>query len=107
MQKLRPLDDRVFVRVSSEDSIEFDDGLSLIATAGGIYLMDDENSELKLPKPAEVIAVGSGRLDYYGKRIPIEVQVGQMVWIKRHAGIELEIDGEKLLSIQERDILLK
>ncbi len=89
--RLRPLTDRVIVRPLKQDE----------KTANGIYL--PENAKEK-PHEAEVIAVGPGRLDE-GKRIALDVKVGDKVIYSQYAGTEIKADGEELLILRESDIL--
>ena len=90
--KIRPLDDRVVVEpIEAEET-----------TAGGIVLPDTAKEK---PQKGKVIAVGPGRLDENGKRIPMEVKEGDVVLFSKYAGTEVKIDDEEYLIMREDDIL--
>jgi len=90
--KLKPLGDRVVVRpLTGEET-----------TKSGIVLPDTAKEK---PQEAEVLAVGPGRTDDNGKRLPMEVQVGNKVLFAKFSGTEFKVDGDELLVLSERDIL--
>ena len=60
-----------------------------------------------LGKKGKVLAVGPGRLDDNGKRVPMEVSSGDRVLYSKYAGTEVKLDGEELLVVSSRDILAK
>ncbi len=91
--KLRPLGDRVVV-----EPIEHEETF-----AGGQLVLPETAKER--PQQGEVLAVGAGRKDEQGKRIPMDVEVGQIVLFAKYAGTEVKIDGKKLLILKESDIL--
>ncbi|MCY0895312.1 MAG: co-chaperone GroES [Alicyclobacillaceae bacterium] len=88
---LRPMADRVVVRPLKREE----------KTAGGLYL--PENAKEK-PQEAEVIAVGPGRYEE-GKRLPMDVTVGQKIVYSKYSGTEIKLDGEEILILRESDIL--
>ena len=89
--KLRPLHDRVIVkRVENETK-----------TASGIVIPD---SAAEKPDQGEVLAVGPGRRDDKGERIPMDVQVGDVVIYGKFGGNEVKVDGEKYLLMRADDI---
>ncbi len=90
--KLRPLGSHVIVRRLEEDE----------KTPGGIIIPDTAKDK---PQRGEVIAVGKGRVLKNGKRLPLEVMVGDKVLFGKYAGEEVEIHGEKYLIMEEDDIL--
>ena len=91
---LKPLEDRVIVEtVESED-----------VTASGIYLPDTAQEK---PQRGKVIAVGDGRLDKEGKRIPVDVKKGDVVIYSKYGGTEVKIDGKEVLILKASDILAK
>ena len=92
--KLQPLGDRVVVQPSSEEDV----------TKGGIILPDTAKEK---PQRGVVIAVGPGRLDDEGKRIPMEVKKGDKVIYSKYAGSEIKQDDEEVLILRESDILAK
>ncbi len=90
--KVRPLNDRILVRrVSSEEK-----------TKGGIIIPDSAKEK---PQEAEVVAVGHGRVDDKGKRVPVDVKKGDRVLFSKWGGSEIKADGEELLILKEEDIL--
>lgn len=92
--KLQPLGDRVVVQPSTEEDV----------TKGGIILPDTAKEK---PQRGVVIAVGPGRLDEEGKRIPMEVKKGDKVIYAKYAGSEIKQDDEDVLILRESDILAK
>jgi chaperonin GroES len=92
--KLQPLGDRVVVRPSSEEDV----------TKGGIILPDTAKEK---PQRGVIIAVGPGRLDEEGKRVPMEVKKGDKVIYSKYAGSEIKQDDEEVLILRESDILAK
>src|SRR5690348_1782771 len=90
---IRPLGDRVVVEpVEQEKTI-----------AGGMLVLPETAKEK--PQQGNVLAVGAGRRDDSGKRIDMDVQVGNKVLFAKYAGTELKLDGKKLLILKESDIL--
>ena len=90
---IRPLGDRVVVEpVEQEETI-----------AGGMLVLPETAKEK--PQQGNVLAVGAGRRDDSGKRIDMDVQVGNKVLFAKYAGTELKLDGKKLLILKESDIL--
>ena len=89
---LKPLNDRVLVkRLESEER-----------TASGLYIPDTAKEK---PSRGEVVAVGPGKCDDGGKRVPMSVKVGDMVLFNKYAGTEVKIDGAEHLVMREDDIL--
>jgi chaperonin GroES len=92
--KLKPLEDRVIVKtVESED-----------VTASGIVLPDSAQEK---PQRGKVVAVGDGRLDKHGKRIPMDVKKGDEVIYSKYGGTEVKVEGDELLIMKASDILAK
>ena len=91
---LRPLSDRVVVESVEEDEQTF---------AGGKLVLPETAKEK--PQKGVVLAAGPGRLDDDGKRIVMDVKVGDQVLYAKYAGTEVKIDGHKLLILKESDIL--
>jgi chaperonin GroES len=73
-------------------------------TKGGIILPDTAKEK---PQRGTVIAVGPGRLDEEGKRIPMEVKKGDKVIYSKYAGSEIKQNDEEVLILRESDILAK
>ena len=92
--KLQPLADRLVVRPIEREEV----------TKGGIVLPDTAREK---PQEGEIIAVGTGRLTEDGKRIAMEVKVGDVVIYARYGGTEIKIDDEELVILRESDILAK
>jgi chaperonin GroES len=94
---IRPLHDRIVIRREPE----------LTQTAGGIYIPDSAREKNQV---GTVIAVGSGKKDEKGNRIPLDVKVGDRVVFGKYAGTEtprqtLESDGDELIIMREDEIL--
>jgi chaperonin GroES len=88
----RPLGDRVVIRRVEEEA----------KTKGGIIIPDNAKEK---PQEGEVISVGPGARDEDGKRIPIDVVVGDRILFGKWSGSEVKIDGEELLIMKEGDLL--
>jgi len=71
---------------------------------GGIILPDTAKEK---SQEGEVVAVGPGRLTDDGKRIAMEIKVGEKVLYAKYAGTEIKLDGEEYLIVRESDILGK
>ncbi len=93
-EKLKPLADRVVVRPIEQEEV----------TKGGIVLPDTAKEK---PQEGEVIAVGPGRLSEGGKRMPMDVKVGDIVIYAKYGGTEIKIEDEELMILREGDILAK
>jgi len=92
--KLQPMGDRLVVKqMQSEEK-----------TKSGIYLPDTAKEK---PQEGKVIAVGPGRVTDEGKRIPMDVEVGDIVVYAKYGGSEIKIDDEELIIMRESDILAK
>jgi len=90
--KLRPLGDRVVVRPSSREE----------TTRSGIVIPDTAKEK---PQRGTIIAVGEGRRDEDGNRIPMDVTAGNEVLFAKYSGTEFKLDDEELLILSEKDIL--
>ena len=90
---IKPLEDRIVVRPMAAEQV----------TASGLVIPDTATKEK--PQEAEVIAVGPGRVDDNGKRIPVDVAVGDMVIFSKYGGTELKYAGEEYLVLSARDVL--
>jgi chaperonin GroES len=90
--RVTPLHDRVLVvRIEEEEK-----------TSGGIIIPDSAKEK---PQEGKVIAVGAGKLDEDGTRIPLDVKKGDRVLFSKYAGNEIMIDGVEHLIMREDDIL--
>jgi chaperonin GroES len=73
-------------------------------TASGLVLPDTAKEK---PQKGKIVAIGDGKLDDNGKRIPLEVKEGDEVLYSKYGGTEIKIDGEDLLVLRESDVLAK
>ena len=89
---LKPLGDRVVIRVLEQEE----------KTASGIFLPDTAKEK---PSQGEVIAVGSGKLLDDGKRLALDVKVGDKIIFSKYAGTEVKFEGTDYLIVSERDFL--
>jgi chaperonin GroES len=89
---LKPLGDRLVVEPMEKEE----------RTASGIILPETAKEK---PQEGTVLAAGPGRTDDDGKRIPMDVKVGDVVLYAKYAGTEVKIDDRKLLILKESDIL--
>jgi chaperonin GroES len=89
---IKPLGDRVVVEPIEQEEV----------TAGGIVLPDTAKEK---PQQGTILAAGPGSRDDEGKRIAMDVKVGDKVLYAKYAGTELKLDGKKLLILRESDIL--
>ena len=90
--KLTPLSDRVVVR-ALEDAGQ---------SRGGLYIPDTAKEK---PQQGEVVAVGPGKYDDNGKRVPMDVKAGDKVLYGKYSGTEVSVGGEQLLILRESDVL--
>ncbi|HOO13447.1 MAG TPA: co-chaperone GroES [Bacillota bacterium] len=88
---IKPLGDRVVVKVLEKEE----------TTKSGIVLPEAAKEK---PQEGEVLAVGSGEL-VEGKRIPLEVKVGDRVIYSKYAGTEVKMDDKEYLILRQSDIL--
>ena len=89
---LKPLADRLVVEPVEQEEV----------TAGGIILPETAKEK---PQQGKVIAAGPGRTDEDGKRVNMEVKVGDRVLYAKYSGTEIKLDGKKVLILREADIL--
>lgn len=89
---IKPLGDRIVVERIEQES----------KTAGGIIIPDNAKEK---PKQAKVLAVGAGAKDENGKRIPVDVEVGDVVLFTQWAGNEIKIEGKEYLVLKESDVI--
>ncbi len=92
--KLQPLADRLVVKPNEREEV----------TKSGIVLPD---TAIERPQEGEVLAVGPGRLSEDGKRIAMDVKVGDIVIYAKYGGTEIKIEEEELIILRESDILAK
>jgi len=89
---LRPLGNYVVIKPLARETV----------TKSGIVLPDTAKEK---PQEGEVLAVGPGKVLDNGKRITLEVKVGQRVLFAKYSGTEVKIEGEEYLLLRESDIL--
>lgn len=89
---LKPLGDRLVVEPKEREQ----------TTASGLILPE---TAAEKPQEGAVIAIGPGRRDDDGKRVEMDVKVGDSVLYAKYGGTEVKIDGKKLLILKESDVL--
>ena len=89
--KIHPLSDRIVVKPAEAEE----------KTKGGLYLPDTAKEK---PVWGEVIAVGSGKVTDDGKKVALEVKVGDKVLYGKYSGTEVTVEGEEVLIMRESDI---
>ena len=92
--KLQPLADRLVAKPSEKEE----------KTKGGIILPDTVKEK---PQEGKVLAIGPGRLSEDGKRIPMDIKVGDLVVYAKYGGTEIKVDNDDLVILRESDILAK
>jgi chaperonin GroES len=90
--KLQPLGDRVVVKPTPREEM----------TKSGIVLPDTAKEK---PQEGTILAVGPGAFDNDGKRIAMDVAVGQKVLYGKYSGTEFKLDDDELLIVSQKDIL--
>lgn len=92
--RLQPLADRVLVKPMEKEE----------KTKSGIYLPDTAKEK---PQEGEVLAVGPGKISEDGKRIAMDLKVGDIVIYAKYGGTEIKINDDELMILRESDILAK
>ncbi len=90
---LKPLGDRVLVEIVEETEQK---------TAGGLYVPDTAKEKSQRGK---VVAIGAGKMTDEGKRIPMDINVGDTVYFAKYGGTEVSLEGKNYSLLSERDIL--
>jgi chaperonin GroES len=90
--KLRPLQDRILVQRVEEET----------KTKGGIIIPDTAKEK---PAEGQVKAAGNGKVGDDGKRVALEIKVGDRILFGKYSGTEVKIDGEEYLIMREDDVL--
>ena len=90
---LKPMQDRLVIKPADEEQ----------KTAGGIIVPDTATKEK--PMQGEIIAAGPGKLGEDGKRLPLDVKVGDKVLFGKYSGNEVKVNDEELLVMREDDIM--
>ena len=89
---IKPLEDKVVVKPAAAEQM----------TASGLVIPDTVKEK---PQEGEVVAVGPGRIDDNGNRVPLDVAVGDKVIYSKYGGTEIKYAGEDYLIISSRDLL--
>jgi chaperonin GroES len=89
--KIKPLADRVVIKPAAAEE----------KTKGGIILPDTAKEK---PVVGEIVAVGPGKVSDDGKKIPMEIKVGDKVLYGKYSGTEVTVEGEEYLIMREADI---
>jgi len=90
--KVSPLADRVVVKPLEETE----------TMRGGLFIPDTAKEK---PQQGEIVAVGPGRFDDKGNRLPMDVKAGDKVLYGKYSGTEVTLDGEQVLILRESDVL--
>ena len=88
---LKPLGDRVIVKTAEAET----------QTASGIILADSAKEK---PQRGSVIAVGDGKINDKGERVPVDVKAGDTVIYSKYGGTEVKVEGEEYLILRADDI---
>jgi chaperonin GroES len=89
---LKPLEDRIVVEPLEAEQV----------TASGLVIPDTAKEK---PQEGKVLAVGPGRFDDKGARVPVDVKVGDVVLYSKYGGTEVKYSGEEYLVLSARDVL--
>ena len=89
---LKPLEDRIVVTPLEAEQV----------TASGLVIPDTAKEK---PQEGKVLAVGPGRFDDKGARVPVDVKVGDVVLYSKYGGTEVKYSGEEYLVLSARDVL--
>ena len=89
---LTPLEDKIIVKQAEAET----------QTASGLFIPDNAKEK---PQQGEVLAVGPGRRNDAGERIPVDVKVGDIVLTSRYGGTEVKVDDKEYKVVNQDDIL--
>ncbi len=89
---IKPLEDRIVVKALEAEQ----------TTASGLVIPDTAKEK---PQEGEVLAVGPGRIDDHGQRVPLDVAIGDKVIYSKYGGTEVKYSGEEFLILSARDVL--
>ncbi|MDO5492798.1 MAG: co-chaperone GroES [Nesterenkonia sp.] len=89
---IKPLEDRIVVRPLEAEQ----------TTASGLVIPDTAKEK---PQEGQVVAVGPGRFDDKGDRLPVDVSEGDVVIYSKFGGTEVKVGGDELLVLNARDVL--
>ena len=89
---MKPLHDRILVK-------RIEEGEQVV---GGIIIPDTAKEK---PQQGKVVAVGAGKIDDKGKRVPLDVKDGDTILFGKYSGQEIKLDGEEFLIMREDEVL--
>lgn len=89
---IKPLEDRIVIQQLEAET----------TTASGLVIPDTAKEK---PQEGKVVAVGPGRVDDNGNRVPVDVQVGDVVIYSKYGGTEVKYAGDEYLILSARDVL--
>ena len=90
--KIRPLHDRILVKREEEKEVK----------KGGIIIPDTAKEK---PQEGKVVAVGGGKVNEDGKKIPLDVKAGDKILFGKYSGSEVKVEDEEYLILREEDVL--
>jgi chaperonin GroES len=90
--KIRPLHDRILIKRQEEKETR----------KGGIIIPDSAKEK---PQEGKVIAVGQGKVNDEGKKVPLDVKTGDKILFGKYSGSEVTLDNEEYLILREEDVL--
>jgi chaperonin GroES len=90
--KIRPLHDRILVKRVEEQEVK----------KGGIIIPDTAKEK---PQEGKVVAVGTGKVNDEGKKIPLDVKAGDRILFGKYSGSEVKVEDEEYLILREEDVL--
>ena len=89
---IKPLEDRIVIRQLEAETTR----------ASGLIMVDSAKEK---PQEGEVVAVGPGRIDDNGNRVPLDVAVGDKVLYSKYGGTEVKFGADEYLVLSARDVL--
>src|SRR5438477_3872673 len=89
---IRPIGDRILVEAVEEKEV----------TKGGIIIPDTAKEK---PMEGRVVALGTGKTDDNGKKVPFEMKKGDLLLVGRYGGTEIKLEGKEYKIISSQDIL--
>ena len=92
--ELKPLNDRIVIKPLQQEQV----------LSSGIVIPDSAKEK---PQQGEVVAVGPGKRDDAGARVPLDIEMGDRILYKKYTGQEIQIDNEDLIVLEEREVLAK
>ncbi len=92
--ELKPLNDRLVIKPLQQEQV----------LSSGIVIPDSAKEK---PQQGEVVAVGPGKRDESGERVPLDIELGDRILYKKYTGQEIQIDNEDLIVLEEREVLAK